>query len=72
MPVGKARSIIPKPQIRTFDELFAEHHLTTAERTAMVWHLAMFRARKTVEALLPETDIKMAMGFDPRDILRSQ
>lgn len=38
----------------TFDELFAELRLTRAERTSLVWHLAEFRARKTVEALLPE------------------
>lgn len=38
----------------TFDELFAEHRLTPEERRALVWHLAAYRARKTVEALLPE------------------
>jgi hypothetical protein len=59
----------PQP-VYTFDELFAEHRLTAAERTALVWHLAMFRARKTVETLLPETDAALAMGFDPRDVLR--
>jgi hypothetical protein len=58
--------------VRTFDEAFAEHRLTPAERAALVWHLAMFRARKTVEVLLPETDAAFAMGFDPRDVLRSQ
>lgn len=38
----------------TFDELSADLRLTPAERTALVGHLAEFRARKTVEALLPE------------------
>lgn len=36
----------------TFDELFKDHKLTAEERTALVWHLAQYRARKTVEALL--------------------
>ena len=49
--------------LRTFDDAFAEHSLTPAERTALVWHLAALRARKTVEALLPET----AHDFDPRN-----
>jgi hypothetical protein len=70
MPRGKARDMKPEQRVRTFDEAFAEHHLTAAERAAMVWHLAMLRARKTVEALLPETNAKLALGFDPRDILR--
>lgn len=47
----------------TFDELFAEHSLTPEERAALVWHLAEFRARKTVQALLPQT----SADFDPRD-----
>jgi hypothetical protein len=38
----------------TFDHFFREFRLTTAEREALVWHLASYRARKTVEALLPE------------------
>lgn len=38
---------------RTFDEVFGEMTLTREERAAMVWHLAMMRARKTVQALLP-------------------
>lgn len=46
------KAVSPQP-IRTFDEAFAEHSLTPSERTAMVWHLAAYRARKTVEALLP-------------------
>jgi hypothetical protein len=56
--------------MRTFDEAFAELNLTSEERAALVWHLAAFRARKTVEALLPETDPKLVLGFDPRLILR--
>jgi len=36
----------------TFDELFAEHNLTPAERKALVMYLATMRAQKTVEALL--------------------
>lgn len=51
MPSRADKAVPPQP-IRTFDEAFAEHHLTPAERTAMVWHLAAYRARKTVEALL--------------------
>ncbi len=58
---GKRSLTAPPGPPRTFDELFAELNLTTAERTALVWHLAAFRARKTVEALLSETKI------DPRD-----
>ena len=68
MPVGRAKG--PEPRTRTFDEAFAELNLTAAERAALVWHLAMFRARKTVETLLPETDAKAALGFDPKEILR--
>jgi hypothetical protein len=37
----------------TFDELVEDFNLTPAERAALVWHLAAFRMRKTVEALLP-------------------
>jgi hypothetical protein len=57
------RALTAVPSIRTFDELFAELNLTPAERVALVWHLAAFRARKTVEALLPETK----HDFDPRN-----
>ena len=50
----RSRSIKDRPQPeRTFEEVFAEHRLTIDEYTALVWHLAAFRARKTVEALLP-------------------
>jgi hypothetical protein len=44
----------------TFDELFSEHRLTPEERRNLVWHLATFRARRTVELLLP----KEAQGHD--------
>ena len=36
----------------TFDQLFADHHLTDGERTELIYHLAAIRARKTIEALL--------------------
>lgn len=58
-------------QPRSFDDAFAHHNLTRDERVTMVWHLAMFRARKTVEALLPQTDQKLIIGFNPKDILRA-
>lgn len=38
----------------TFDEFFAEHKLTDAEREALVWHLAAIRTRRLVELLLPK------------------
>lgn len=59
------------PPLRTFDEAFAELNLTQSEREALVWHLAALRARKTVEALLPETATEFALGFNPLDVLRS-
>jgi len=37
----------------TFDEPFSAHNLTESERSALAWHLAQYRARKTIEALLP-------------------
>jgi hypothetical protein len=60
----------PEPRTRTFDETFSELNLTASERTALVWHLAMFRARRTIEALLPETNVSLVLGFEPSDILR--
>lgn len=36
----------------TFDEWCAQFTLTAAERTALVWHLAACRARRTVETLI--------------------
>lgn len=67
----------PPREPRSFDEAFAELNLTPAERAALVWHLAMFRARKTVEALLPQIQTggnlgADVLGFDPKDILRSE
>ena len=41
---------------RTFDDFCADFTLTQREREALVFHLAAFRARKTVETLLPTTD----------------
>lgn len=41
---------------RTFDDFCADYTITQAEREALVWHLAAFRARKTIETLLPTTD----------------
>jgi hypothetical protein len=54
MPPSKAPGT--EPGLRTFDEAFADHHLLPGERTALVWHLALFRARKTVEILLPKDE----------------
>lgn len=71
MPQSRADLAIPDRMPRTFDEAFAELHLTPAERTALAWHLAAYRARKTVEALLPETNAEEMLGFNPRDILRA-
>lgn len=61
MPVSRAPG--PEPRTRTFDEAFEDFNLTPHERAALVWHLAALRARKTVEALIPET----AADFDPRN-----
>lgn len=74
--MGKKRGLTVPPRERTFDEAFAELNLTPGERAALVWHLAMFRARKTVEALLPQIQTggnlgADVLGFDPRCILRS-
>jgi hypothetical protein len=68
MPSSRAIKDYPQP-VRTFDEVFADHHLTVDEYTALVWHLAALRARKTVEALLPRK-VKFGLGFDPKMILR--
>lgn len=35
----------------TFDELFKDHTLTPAERQALVLHLALCRAQRTIAAL---------------------
>lgn len=37
----------------TFDELFAEHGLTTDERAALVAYLASLRMLATLRALMP-------------------
>lgn len=42
----------------TFDELFADHRLTDAEREALVHHLANLRARRTIETLLPRKRVE--------------
>lgn len=56
---GKRRLTHPyDPPPQTFMDWCAERHLTPDERIACVWHLAAFRARKTVESLLPETWLK--------------
>jgi hypothetical protein len=70
MPPSKARG--PEPRTRTFDEAFEQLHLTPLERTSLVWHLVKFQTRKNVEALLPATDAKLELGFDPQDILRGK
>ena len=44
----------------TFDELFAEHSLTAAERAALVAHLASMRATATVQALIGTATSELA------------
>lgn len=46
----------------TFDELFAEHTLTPLERKALVLHLAMLRAQKTIAALEPSEMVWCCKG----------
>jgi hypothetical protein len=56
---GRARKrglTAPDRGPRTFDEAFGEHRLTDEERLAMVWHLAMIRARRLVETLGPKPE----------------
>lgn len=61
----------------TFDEFFAEHTLTEQERVALVWHLAEFRARRTVEELLNgvllprRPTLEMQEAFEHRSMLRA-
>ena len=55
--------------MRTFDEVFSEHTVTTRERTALVWHLAEYRARKTVEALLQPNPYKLGLRTPPSETL---
>lgn len=40
----------------TFDELFAEHRLTPAERRELVFYLASIRSRRLIETLLGGND----------------
>lgn len=40
----------------TFDEFCAQFRLKPEERTELVYHLAAYRARKTIETLLPKKD----------------
>ena len=39
--------------MRTFDEVFKDHRLKPKEREELVWFLAAYRYRKTIEKLLP-------------------
>ena len=73
----RKRGLTAPREPRSFDETFAELNLTPGERAALVWHLAMFRARKTVEALLPQIQTggnlgADVLGFDPKDIMRAE
>ena len=52
MPPSRAKG--PEPRIRTFDEAFAELHLTKKERKDLVWHLAGIRTRRLMDTLLPD------------------
>jgi hypothetical protein len=54
-PLPTTGSAVKTPHVLTFDELFAHHTLTTAERAALVHHLASLRYRRTVEKMLPES-----------------
>lgn len=56
--------------MKTFDEAFREFNITKEERTAMVWHLAMYRAQKTIEALLPGPTIEQQMLAVLRDSVK--
>lgn len=64
-----AAKVLGDRPMRTFDEAFGEMRLTSEERTAMVWHLAAMRARKTIEALLPHPEGTMAESW-MLDVLR--
>lgn len=43
----------------TFDEFCTQFRLKPKEREALVWHLAAYRARKTVETLLPHAPVSV-------------
>jgi hypothetical protein len=49
----------------TFDDLLIELDVTREERTAMVWHLAAMRARRTVEVLMDDTAFKARRAAMP-------
>lgn len=42
----------------TFDDLLLYHDVSREERTALVWHLASVRARRTVELLMDDSEFK--------------
>lgn len=69
MPPSRAKA--PELPLRTFDEAFAELRLTADERAALVWHLAQMRARKTIEALLPNADYAPGINEEMMDVLRT-
>ncbi len=51
--ISRADKLAPPPRTRTFDEVCSDHRVTASERADLVWFLATFRMRKTVETLLP-------------------
>ena len=51
-PAVAAPEEAPSEKTMSFDEFAARFKLTQEERAALVWHLAAFRARKTIEELL--------------------
>ncbi len=53
----------------TFDEFFIEFNITREERMALVWHLAAFRARRTVETLMDDANY-IAYRQQLLDVLR--
>lgn len=65
MTARKADMAVPPPEPKTFDEFFAEHRLTAEERLALVWHLAMYRARKLIETLgpMPKPDMRVLRAY---------
>lgn len=42
----------------TFDQFCGQFRLSEGERTQLVWHLAQYRCRKTVEALINYRSVK--------------
>lgn len=51
-PAVAAPEETPSEKTMSFDEFAARFKLTQEERAALVWHLAAFRTRKTIEELL--------------------